>query len=244
MRRFFVPRGSIAGTQVSFGPEQSRHIAVVLRQRPGARVVVFDGTGVEYIAELQAVAPDHVTAQIVTTRHGAQPPMHLALLQGVPKGAKMDAVVRMGTELGVAEFVPFLSTRTVAVGRGRTDRWRRIAVEAAKQCRRSDVPVIHEPMPLATALDCVTGFDLLLVFWEDERQHSLADALRSAGPVGRAALIVGPEGGLGSKDVQVAVQRGAVPVTLGPLVLRTETAGIVAVSMMLYELVLRRSPSP
>jgi 16S rRNA (uracil1498-N3)-methyltransferase len=241
MRRFFVPRESIEGTQVSFGPEESRHIALVLRHRPGDRIVVFDGTGAEHIAELQVIAPGHVTAQIVDTRKTAHPGLHLALLQGVPKGAKMDEVVRMGTELGVAEFIPFLSIRTVATGRGRTARWRRIAIEAAKQCRRSTVPAIHEPLPLDAALDLVAGYNLLLILWEEERQRSLADVLGAAESVSRAALIVGPEGGLEQAEVQLAVQRGAVPVTLGSLVLRTETAGVAAISMVLYELVLRRS---
>lgn len=204
-------------------------------------MVAFDGTGVERVVVLDTVTAAAVTARVADTRRGVVPALHLTLLQGVPKGAKMDAIVRMGTELGVMDFVPFISARTVASGRGRVDRWRRIAVEAAKQCRRSDLPSVHSPVPLAAALERLLGTDLVVVLWEGEQQRTLADALGSAAPVRRVALIVGPEGGLKDEEVQEAVRRGAVPVTLGPLVLRTETAGVAALAMVVYELTLRRS---
>lgn len=223
---------------MTFPPDQARHLATVLRLRAGDRITVFDGTGSEHVAELETVTPTKTVARIFETHRGRSPALHLALLQGVPKGAKMDVIVRMGTEVGVTEFVPFTSARTVAGGAGRVARWHRIAVEAAKQSRRSDVPVVHAPVPLAEALDQVAGYDLVLLLWEGEQSRTIAQALATAA-ARRVAVVVGPEGGFATDEVAQAIARGAVPVTVGPLILRTETGGIVALAMVLYELVLR-----
>lgn len=240
MRRFVVPQGSISGDRITICGAEAHHIAVVLRMRPGERVVVLDGSQTERVVELSRVTPEEVTGHIVETRPGLRSGIHLTLVQGVPKGAKMDDVIRMGTELGVAEFAPVAARRSVAEGRQRTGRWRKIAVAATKQSRRSDVPVVHDPAPLSSALEMVSGYDLVLILWEEERLRTIADALiRSPAPQ-RVAVIVGPEGGLEAAELEEAVRRGAVPVSLGPLVLRTETAGVAAVAMVLYELTLRR----
>lgn len=163
----------------------------------------------------------------------------MTLVQGIPKGAKMDVVIRMGTELGVVQFVPVHARRSIATG-ARTARWRRIAVEAAKQCRRSDVPAVSDPVSLSEALKQVAEYDLILVLWEGEQHRTIAEELRSSAPSSRVAVVVGPEGGLEAAEVAQAVDAGAVPVSLGPLILRTETAAIVAVAMVLYELAIRR----
>ena len=240
MRRFFVPRDAVAEDQVMIRGTQAHHMAVVLRLQPGERVIVFDGSQVDRVVELERVAPEQVTGRIVESRPGLHLGIALTLVQGIPKGTKMDDVVRMGTELGVAEFLPVHTRRTVAEARHRAARWRRIAIEAAKQSRRSDVPQVHEPVHLGPALDAISGHDLILLLWEGERQQTIAQALVGAGMPGRVAVIVGPEGGLESAEVEEATRHGAIPVSLGSLVLRTETAGIVALSMVLYELALRK----
>lgn len=240
MRRFFVAPESIAGDRLTVRGAQGRHLAVVLRLRPGDHILAVDGSGLERVVELERVTPEETTGRILDTHPGTQPAIHLTLLQGVPKGSKMDDVIRMGTELGVAEFIPILTQRTVAEGRQRTGRWRKIAVEAAKQARRSDIPAVHGPLPLSTALGLIAGYDLSLLLWEGERERTVAKALIRTEAASRVAVIIGPEGGLEKSEVDEAVQHGAVPVSLGPLVLRTETAGVVALSIVLYELALRR----
>lgn len=239
MHRFAVSPQSISGDRVVLRNAQARHACVVLRVKPGERVAVFDGSGREFDVELESVDAREVTGRIVATRKVAGIPLHITLLQGVPKGAKMDDVIRMGTEIGVAEFVPFLSERTVAEGRQRAERWRRVATEAAKQSGRSDVPVVYDPSPLTQALERLAGYDLVLVPWEAERNRSMRDVLEHTGRPSRVAIVIGPEGGLEAREVEEAAGFGGVPVTLGPLVLRTETAGIVAVSMVLYGLNMR-----
>ncbi|HET6780820.1 MAG TPA: RsmE family RNA methyltransferase [bacterium] len=238
MHRFSLSE-TISGDRVVLRDAQARHASVVLRVRPGERIVVFDGSGREFDVELESVDARAVTGRIVATRKAGRFPLHITLLQGVPKGAKMDDVIRMGTEIGVAEFVPFLSERTVAEGRQRADRWRRVATEAAKQSGRSDVPVVHDPSPLTQALEGLAGHDLLLVPWEAERHRSIRDVLEQSDRVSRIAIAIGPEGGLEAREIEEAARFGGVAVTLGPSVLRTETAGIVAVSMVLYGLVMR-----
>ena len=239
LRRFFVPSSSVVGTQVFFPANEARHAAAVLRLRPADQVVVIDGTGVERTVVLTEVAPGKVAGRVVETRAISTRGV-LALVQGVPKGARMDDVVRMGTELGVSEFFPFLSKRTVAEGRGRTGRWQRIAVESAKQSRRSDVPAVHAPAPLHDVLVHIAGFNLIVMLWEGEQSRTMAQALERLANPASIAIIVGPEGGLAEQEVDAAVARGAVPVTLGPLILRTETAGVVALAIVRYELENRR----
>ncbi len=239
MRRFFAPPGSIDGNRVTLRGREAHHIAVVLRARPGDRVVVLDGSGIERAVDLSTVSPDAVHGQVVATRPGVVLPVDLLLVQGVPKGAKMDDVIRMGTELGVREFLPVHSSRAIAKGGGRVARWRRIAVAAAKQSGRGDVPLIETPRPLPDALQRLGQVDLILLLWERERATTIGQALRRARGPRQVAVVVGPEGGFEAGEVSRMIDRGAVPITLGPLVLRTETAGVVALAMVLYELILR-----
>lgn len=238
MRRFFAPEGEREG-RITLRGREAHHLAVVLRLRPGESVIAVDAAGREHVVRLTAVGPEEARGEVLETRPGTTVAVDVVLVQGVPKGSKMDDIVRMGTELGIAEFIPVLTKRTVAEGRGRAERWRRIAVEAAKQSRRAGVPEVLDPMPFASALDHLAGADLILLLWEGERTRSLGDVLRDAAPR-RLAVLVGPEGGFDEAEVREAAGRGAVPVTLGPLILRTETAGMAAAAMVLYELTLRR----
>ncbi|HXF83464.1 MAG TPA: RsmE family RNA methyltransferase [bacterium] len=238
MRRFFAPEGARGGRIVLRGRE-AYHLAVVLRLRPGERVIAVDGAGREHVVQLTAVSVAQAEGEVLEIRQGAAAVVEVTLVQGVPKGAKMDAVIRMGTELGIRRFIPALTSRAVAEGRGRAERWRRIAVEAAKQSRRSEVPEVLDPMPFAAALDHLEGCDLVLALWEGERARSIADVLGGAAPH-RLALLVGPEGGFTAAEVEDAVRRGAHVVSLGPRILRTETAALAAAAMVLYEFTLRR----
>lgn len=239
VRRFYVPPGSINGDAVTLRNREAHHAAVVLRLRPGERVIIVDGSRAEHIVELTAVTRREVTGRVVKRRPGSAIPVEIILVQSVAKGAKMDDVIRMGTELGVAAFIPVLTKRTVAEGKGRTERWRRIAVQAAKQSRRTDAPSVADPVPFSDAIERVAGTGLVLILWEGEQMRTIGQALRDAPASARVIVVVGPEGGFDPDEVEGAVARGAQAVSLGPLVLRTETAGAAAVSMVLYELTLR-----
>jgi len=241
MHRALVDPSSIVGTRVTVRGPEAHYLAAVLRLRPGDVFVAFDGTGAEHTVRLSAVSGTEAVGEILETRQGVHSPLRVTLVQGVPKGTKMDLVIRMGAELGVAEFVPVRTARSVAGAAQRVERWRRIAGEAAKQSRRADVPAVRDVVEFAAALDDVRGADLLVVLWEAERTQTLADVLRGRAVPGRVALIVGPEGGLEGGEIEQAVAVGAVPATLGSLILRTETAGLAAAAMLFYEFGLRRT---
>ncbi len=238
-RRFFVSPEGVEGDRVVLPPDESRHVAAVLRLRPGERIVVSDGRGRDYVVELTTVTVRAVAGRVVETLPGARPAVALTLVQGVPKGTKMDAIVRMGTELGIARFIPVLTRRAVArPAASRLDRWRRIAAAAAKQSGRSTVPSVDVPRPFAEVWPLLAG-SLVLLPWEREKGRLIGAVLAARRNARAVTICVGPEGGWAEEEVHDAVAHGAHPVTLGDLILRTETAGLVAAAMVLYELTLR-----
>lgn len=239
MRRFFVPPEGIRGDQVVFPPAESRHVAAALRLPPGAQVIVFDGRGQDHVVELTAVDARAVTGRIVESLRPRDPATHLTLVQGIPKGAKMDDIIRMGTELGIAVFLPVLTQRTVArPAPSRINRWRRIATAAAKQSGHPIVPRVEDPHLFPAVWPRLAG-TLLLLPYEGERERSIGSVLATRRDATSVAICIGPEGGWTKGEVREVVAHGGHLVTLGPLTLRTETAGVVTAAMVLYELSLR-----
>lgn len=236
-RRFYAAPQALDQEVFSFASSEAHHIARVLRLRPGARLVVFDGSR-EVEVELIEVGPEGVVARRTGPVSVSQRPVDIALIQGIPRGGKMDLVVRMGTEIGLSAIHPVLTDRTVVEPSAvRVDRWRRLAQEAARQCGRGDWPEIHAPVRLAEALAAVGPVDIFVVPWETEARP-IGEVLM-AHPFHTAAILIGPEGGLTAGDVAAARAAGGQSVSLGALVLRTETAGLVATAMLLYERLLR-----
>lgn len=239
-RRFYAAPEAMDNNPIVFAPREAHHIARVLRLRPGARIAIFDGRR-EVDAELLAVGEVTVTAAKTGAPRAAARPVDLVLLQGVTRGPKMDLVVRMMTEIGASAVHPVVTERSVTdPGPARVERWRRIAREAAKQCGRADVPAIYPPAALADALAAAGPTDLLVVPWERATQP-LGAAIRGRA-FASAAVLIGPEGGLTVAEVDRARAADGVVVSLGPLILRAETAGLVATAMLLYERLLRSPP--
>ncbi len=237
MRRFYAPPQALDQESFAFAPREAHHIARVLRLRPGARLVAFDGQR-EAEVEIVEAGRSGVVARRVAAPCVARRPVDIALLQGVPRGAKMDLIVRMGTEIGLSSIHPVLTDRTVTEpGSSRLDRWRRVALEAARQCGRADSPEICAPARLEAALAALAPVDLFVVPWEDEARP--IGVVASGCAFSSAAILIGPEGGLTPADVAAARAAGGHTVSLGALLLRTETAGLVAAAMLLYERLLR-----
>jgi|DewCreStandDraft_5_1066085.scaffolds.fasta_scaffold00308_59 16S rRNA (uracil1498-N3)-methyltransferase len=247
MRRFFVHPEHVRGRELLLVGEEARHALDVLRLGSGDRALAFDGVGREYVFEVTSTGPQVLAGRIIEVREGKGIlPLSLTLVQGIPKGRKMDLIVRMGTEAGVDTFIPVVTRRTVVrLGEKvpfKVQRWQRIAKEAAKQSQRATVPSVHGVCTLEEALGLVEGSDLILMPWEGERERMLGEVLARNRQARRVAILIGPEGGFDPEEVQEAVRRGATVVSLGPLVYRTETAGVVAAAMIVYELVLRQVP--
>jgi 16S rRNA (uracil1498-N3)-methyltransferase len=235
MRRFAITPEAIAAGRVTFDAPESRHLARVLRLRPGDTVVASDGSGHDYTVRLDTIGTRVSGTVVGKATGGAESPLAITLVQGVPRGDKMETIVRAATELGVARVRPALTARTVvrlsaSAAADRAARWQRVAREAAKQCRRAVVPVVAAPAPLADCLDAARESDLALCFWE-EGGPPLATALAAAG-VRRAAVLIGPEGGLEAVEVEAARDAGWLVVSLGGRVLRTETAGPAVIAIL------------
>ena len=239
-RRFAIAPDQRQGDQVTFDREESRHLARVLRLTPGDTVVAVDGSGRDYTVRLDTVAAE-VTGTIVDVAiRDSESPFAITLVQGLPKGDKLETVIRAATELGVARIAPVSTARAVvrlepARVAARMTRWERVAREAAKQCGRSRLPVIEAPRPLADWLgEPVEADTLRLCLWEDERAP-LAGVLSALMTTpARAIAAVGPEGGLTRDEAELARRAGWHVVGFGPRLLRTETAGPALVAALQF----------
>jgi 16S rRNA (uracil1498-N3)-methyltransferase len=246
MRRFFVASDAIADGVVRIAGRDARHIMRALRMGAGDRLSIVDSAGREYIARISRTAETTVAAVIEEERGSgpAEPHVPLTLAQGIPKFDKMDLIVQKCTEIGVSRFLPVLTERSVA--RTNTDsadrkvlRWQRIAEEAAKQSGRGAVPPVEGIRGLESVLSELASQGMLLIMpWELEQDRNLRRTLADADLeiVPGIAVIIGPEGGFSHCEVELAKSYGALTVTLGKRILRTETAGLAAATVIMYEL--------
>lgn len=253
MPHFFVPPDAVQNEKFTLAVDESRHLAKVLRKKPGDEINLFDGLGRLYRARIETVGDASVSGRIVSTETQPAVNFTLRLFQGMPKGDKFDWILEKMTELGAAEIVPVNTERSVVHLSeekipARLERWKKIVTAAAKQSGRASVPSVRAPMDLNTALALCGKEDLTLIPWEGEKNLSLREVLRSklSGPIpqtgtlpgGNAKVVnvfIGPEGGFSLDEVARAQKTGAVTVTLGPAILRTETAGLFVASALVYE---------
>jgi 16S rRNA (uracil1498-N3)-methyltransferase len=252
VRRFTIAPERIRGGRVVFDRDESRHLARVLRLRSGDTVLAADGAGHEYTVRLETVGDEATGTVLAAGANEHESPIRITLVQAVPKGDKMESIVRAATELGVTRVVPVLTARTIVAldpgrWRDRARRWQRVAKEASKQCGRAVVPVIDVPRALAQALALTEPADLRLCLWEravvaaggkSGGQARLLGTTLSANlppalPAGsHIGLLIGPEGGLTSEEVEGARAVGWTVVGAGPRILRTETAGPAIIAVL------------
>lgn len=239
MRRFFVER--IQADQVTIEGTDARHIGKVLRLKPGDHVAVV-ADGEEYEVALTEIGPNVVRGQVVQGCSGsADPALQVMLVQGLPKGDKLELIIQKCTELGIAEIWPVHTERSVVrlnaqKAEERRERWQRIAREAAKQCKRQRIPVIKGIQSWAGALQSLPESIQGILLWEREDTNTLREALLDMNYEKPVYIFVGPEGGLTEEEVSLARRQWVLPVTLGPRILRTETAGLAALSIVMYQL--------
>jgi 16S rRNA (uracil1498-N3)-methyltransferase len=239
--RFFVSPSSFEGELVRLSREQAHQVRQVLRLGPGDTVVVLDDRGAEYEVTLTAVGPKEAVGQVTSKRDAAgEPAAQLTLFQSLLVREKFEWVLQKATEVGVVQIVPVLMARglvrTKQIEENKLDRWRRIVTEAAEQSHRGRIPRIDPVIPFADMFSRFVGFDRFLVAAPSETV-SLREALQGMGrPDPSLALLIGPEGGFTDEEVALAREKGALAVGLGPRILRTETAAVVASALILYEL--------
>ncbi len=240
MHRFFVPSQTFQDDRVMVRGALVHQLRDVLRMRPGDEIALLDNTGWAYRVELATVERDIVRGRVLEKwKLETEPRTHITLYQGVLKGQKFDWVLQKGTDLGISAFVPMLCSRSVMssvddINPARVDRWERIIAEAAEQSGRAVLPRLTGAMNFSDACAAAGQNSLSLIPWENERSTGLAQALKSMPETRHLNLFVGPEGGFTDEEIAFANKRGLVSVSLGPRILRAETAGLVAASAVLY----------
>lgn len=237
MANFYITKDMIKDTAVIITGDEAVHISRVLRMKKGDEVTLCDGEGMFYDAVLDDFDAKSVTAHI-TKKYCAptEPKVRITIYQGVPKNPKLETIVQKATEIGVARIVPVDSARTVAKidKPQKLERLRRIAYEAAKQSKRGILPEVGEVLSFEKAVEEAKIADLAIIPYEEEKDCSLKKALRGKQPE-TVAILIGPEGGFEKSEVEFALKNAITPVTLGTRILRTETAGIIAGGVVLYE---------
>lgn len=247
MQRYFVQPEQFGEEIVSITGEDVKHIARVMRSQIGDKIIVSDGVSKVAITEIVMLEQQEVQSRIIEwLTSKAEPELQVTIAQSLPKGDKMEIVIQKCTEIGAATFLPFLSERTVVQydqkkEAKRTERWRKIAKEAAEQAHRDVVPQVLSPVSWKQLLASLADFDLVCFCYEKEDGQQLRDivdpfvnSMLPDQPY-RVAIVVGPEGGFSEAEVLAAEAAGATSIGLGRRILRTETAAMAALTCIMYE---------
>jgi 16S rRNA (uracil1498-N3)-methyltransferase len=243
MHRFYIPPHAWRTDRLQLDPAEAHHAIDVLRMQPGDRLTAFNGKGEEATAEIVRVTKGEPELRVISSGRTSPLEFALTLGQAVPKGKNMDLIIEKATELGAAAIQPLLSARTVAQyeegeGERKAQKWQRVAIEASKQCGQNWLPTVHVPRSLKDFFHAPPPFDLLLIasLQPDARPLKSVLALQADRP--RSALVlVGPEGDFTPAEISLAKSHGCHPISLGPIILRTETAAIYCLSVLSHELV-------
>lgn len=248
MRRFFTEPDNIDLNNSTLTIiDDAVHISKVLRMECGDRIIVFDGTGYEYEAELINIEKEKSTANILErSLSELEPEIKVTLFQGIPKSDKLEIIVQKAVELGVHDIVPVKTTRSVAKiaddkkGQQKIERLNKISKEAAKQCGRGLVPKVSMPVTFNVMAENLKNFDLSIMFYEElghDGRKNLKDILRANKDAVSIAVLIGPEGGFSPSEAENIQNMDGKTFCagLGKRILRTETAGSTALSVIMYE---------
>ena len=241
MNSFYIEGSGIAGEIAQLKQEEAKHAAQVMRLQPGEEIYAVDEAGKRFLAVLEEVSKQACSAKLVEELPNNEAPVRITLYQGLPKAEKMELVTQKLTELGAACIVPVKMERCVVKldekdGKKRQERLQKIAREAAKQCKRGGCPEVAEPQTWKQLAQRMQEHDLLLVPWEDAAGYGLKAACAEFPEAKDIGVVIGPEGGMSEAEVSALEALGAKQITLGPRILRTETAAIssVAMAMLLW----------
>ena len=246
MHRFHLPPERCRGSTLALSDAEAHHAARVLRVQSGERVTVLDGAGGEFLCEVGAVTKREVTLRVVERKVQPKPPLQVTMLLAIPKGKIIESIIEKATELGAHRIVPLLTERVTtrlneASAADKGAKWQHVAVEAIKQCGAAWLPKVEAPVTLQDYLTRGERFELALVgALQGEARHP-REWLREHETRHRSkpcdvAVWIGPEGDFTQEELAAIQNAGAKPITLGPLVLRVETAAIYCLSFLNYEL--------
>jgi len=244
MYQFFVPPENIQGNRIVITGEDVNHIKNVLRMKVGEEIAVSNGEdGKEYRCGIVELGEDIVCELRFVKEDGVELPSRITLFQGLPKADKMELIVQKAVELGVYEVIPVSMKRCVVKlddkkQKSKIARWQSIAEAAAKQSKRSIIPQVASVMTMKQAVSYAKEMDVVLVPYElAEDMPKTREIMKSVKPGQHVGFFIGPEGGFDESEIQLALEEaGAVPITLGKRILRTETAGFTVLSILMYHL--------
>ena len=244
MYRFYMAAEQITKPVISITGADVNHIRNVLRMKPGEEITVCDGAGTEYHCRIERLMSDAILAEILEEKASdTELPAELILYQGLPKKDKMELIIQKAVELGATQIVPVMMHRTVVrledpkKEAKKLERWQAIAEAAAKQSMRGVIPRVMPVMSYAKAIECAKAHEAAILPYEHadgiEGSRELVKSLKDKRSIG---IFIGPEGGFEDAEVEKALAAGIRPMTLGKRILRTETAGLAILSILMFEL--------
>jgi len=240
---FYVEPKNVDKNFLKIEGEEAKHICQVLRKKEGEVIEAVDGEGIKYQVLITNTGRDWVQGKILTQiRKENEPLTHLTLAQGLIKGVRMEFLVEKITEIGVFSIIPLITEKSVVKLEkdkreiARLNRWKRIAISGMKQSLRSRFTEIQKPTLFQELLSKVRGYDLALIACQTKRSQSLKGIIDAKKRLKKILLLVGSESGFTQGELDLALKSGVIPISLGPRRLRSETAGIVFSSLVLYEL--------
>lgn len=243
MPRFYIPPQTWNPDKLALDTGETHHALEVLRMKAGDRATVFNGEGAEATVEIATVEKGAVSLKKIAAGKSKPLTCSFTLAQAIPKGKNMDLIVEKATELGAAAIAPLLSERTVVKiddsdSIAKKDKWQRVAIEAAKQCGQNWVPAVAKPRTPKEFFQAGEKWDLMLIasLQPDSRPIKETLAEFAGKKLGRVLVLVGPEGDFTPAEINLAKNAGCRPITLGPIILRTETAAIYCLSVLSHEL--------
>lgn len=240
MPRFFVTKEQITPEGITIFGEDAKHISKVLRAKCGEEITVCDGAGMDYQCEITAVGETVETKILSSQTSKSEPSVEVTLFQGLPKGEKMELILQKCVELGIHTIVPVATEFSIVKldkkEEKKIQRWQKIAEAAAKQSGRGRIPSVERVMNWKEALSAASQLDGVMIPYEKEQERGLRSFLQDFRGKRTMGIFIGPEGGFSEQEIAAAQQAGIVPVTLGKRILRTETAGMTALAIALYEL--------
>ena len=243
MPKFFIPTQNVGEDTIYITGGDVKHIRKVLRMKEGDSLRLCASGGFDYDAVISSFEDDRIICGIKSKiKSAAEPNISVTLFQGIPKGSKMDYIIQKTTELGISKIVPCIMERCVVKinndesARKKTERWQKIAEEAAKQSGRGAIPEVTMPVTLDDAVKAMKAMDLCFAPYECETENKLKPVLLSVKNPETVGFIVGPEGGFDIEEIEKIRSADIAGITLGRRILRTETAGEAVLSMIMYEI--------
>lgn len=240
MRRFYIPKNELSRPKPVISGPDARHIQRVLRLSPGDVISVFDGRGNEFTARIESISSGAVSLVLLEKQLlDREPAIFLHVAQGYLKDKKMDDLIRHMTEIGLSSWTPMLCRRSVARPddirtEKRIQRWKKIAGEALKQCGGAILPDIRSPQSFDEIISERGEYDLGVIFWEKAKRLICGKDVSGLGKNARILILLGPEGGFTDEEAELAVKAGFISASLGPRILRAETAALTAAALIQY----------